>query len=712
MNTIIIDNYDSFTYNLYQLVAEVNGTPPLVVRNDELTWQQLQEYHYDNLILSPGPGRPEQPSDFGICADALRHATTPVLGVCLGHQGLAHVWGGTVRHAPEPMHGRISTIIHRGTELFADLPQQFEVVRYHSLIVAEPLPTSLERTAWTADGLVMGLRHRERPLWGVQFHPESIKSAYGHRLLANFRDLTRQHGQRHVGRRWWQGGTAPASAPEPETAPHLTTFTRRIDHAYDAEQVFVSLFAQQPHTFWLDSSRTDAGMARFSLLGDASGPHSQVLRYNTAQRRLRIDTPNGTSERNESVFDYLERVLSERRCDTPDLPCDFNGGFVGYLGYELQAECGAEAGHPSPYPDAAGLLADRLLICDHQEACWYAVCVSECTDEADAWFAHIERRLAQMPPLPPQPAPPDAVPLTIRLARSRAGYLDDIRQAQRLIADGESYEVCLTNQIQIDARLDPLALYRILRRINPAPYAALLRLDGVSVLCSSPERFLRIDRQRWVETKPIKGTVARGDTPERDSAQLAQLQASAKDQSEHLMIVDLLRNDLGRVCEVGSVSVPGLMQIESYATVHQMVSTIRGQLRPECSVLDCVRAAFPGGSMTGAPKLRTMQIIKALETQARGVYSGTLGYLAQNGTADLNIVIRTLVMSDNRLTLGVGGALVALSDPDAEFEETLLKARALLRAVLLAAGYGQERLADVEQALRERGVWEAERHQQ
>jgi para-aminobenzoate synthetase len=305
--------------------------------------------------------------------------------------------------------------------------------------------------------------------------------------------------------------------------------------------------------------------------------------------------------------------------------------------------------------------------------------------QASRTLAAIARSPALDAPLPASPfasAPsrPRQSP-DFQLSRSHQRYLEDIRRCKQYLHDGETYEVCLTNKLRTESAVEPLPLYRLLRRINPAPFAALLRCGELSVLSSSPERFLSIGRDRWVEAKPIKGTAPRGSTPEEDRRLSAGLRTSEKNRAENLMITDLLRNDLGTVCEIGTVHVPHLMEIESYETVHQLVSTVRGRLRDGVGAADCVRACFPGGSMTGAPKKRTMEIIDELEQEPRGVYSGAIGYLGLGGGCDLNVVIRTIVSDGVTTTIGAGGAIVAQSDPEDEYQEMLLKARPLMRAI-------------------------------
>ncbi|MEU5365702.1 aminodeoxychorismate synthase component I [Streptomyces sp. NPDC005925] len=706
MRTLLVDNYDSFTFNLFHLLAEANGQDPVVIRNDEPGWGIGHLEGFDNVVLSPGPGTPERPEDFGICRDIVRSARLPVLGVCLGHQGIALLSGATVRRAPEPRHGRVSAVEHSGTDLFAGIPSPFDVVRYHSLTVTDLPDDVLEATAWTADGILMGLRHRERPLWGVQFHPESISSEHGLRLMGNFRDLTA---------RWWQDKDRPAPsagpaepadavrAPQPAPRRRLRVLTEQLPTEWDPEIVFDALLRGGNHPFWLDSSRTDGDLGRFSVMGDASGDLARVATADVTAGTVTVmseeDGVRSTRVDRRPFLEWIDEDLKSTHVEVPPLPCDFALGWVGYLGYELKAQCGAGPGvHRSEEPDATMVFAARALVFDHLTGTTHllALAPADAADDpaADAVAASargwLRTTAEQLRALAGQAADTDVAAqpsglADLRLRHDRSAYLDRIRRSQEDIAAGETYEVCLTNMMESEAKVDAWEGYRFLRRTSPAPFAALLLFEDLSVLSTSPERFLRIGADRLAESKPIKGTRPRGATPEEDEAQRTDLRNNEKDRSENLMIVDLVRNDLGRCAEVGSVHVPRLFDVESYATVHQLVSTVRARLRPGASAADCVRAAFPGGSMTGAPKIRTMQIIDELEEGPRGVYSGAIGYFSLTGAADLSIVIRTTVVTPRGVRYGVGGAIVALSDPDAEYEETITKSAPLLR--LLETGF-------------------------
>jgi para-aminobenzoate synthetase len=741
MLTLLIDNYDSFTYNLFQLLAEENGREPIVVRNDEASWEELARLGFDNLVLSPGPGRPERERDFGVCADAIHLCEAPLLGVCLGHQGLGWVHGGRVGLAIEPMHGRVRTVEHAGAPLFAGIPERFEATRYHSLCLERPLSDELEEIAWADDGVVMAVAHRSRPQWGVQFHPESVATEHGRRLLANFRELTaaathtspfsgskstdRVGKEPRNGRPGLRGSLSTNRVDkEPRSGEGAAGETlelrwRRLDDAPGSARAFQALYGDSPHAFWLDSARP-GGDAHFSFMGDASGSLGAVVTYDLAAREVTIQRGGETEVRDESIFDYLERELARLRPLATDLPFDFTCGFAGYLGYELKAECGSETHHRSPHPDAALILANRLLAFDHEHDHIYLLCLHEPDDEkaAEAWLSATATHLAALEsgapteptgegsPEPPRCCSDESSPVPLTLARPRDRYLADIATCEHHLRAGNSYELCLTNQITTESAADPLALYIELRRVNPAPFASYLRFGDLAVLSSSPERFLRVDREGRVEAKPIKGTAPRGDWPAEDARLAEALRASEKDRAENLMIVDLLRNDLGSVCAVGSVEVPALMEVESYETVHQLVSTVRGRLRADAGPLEAIRACFPPGSMTGAPKLRSVEILDRLEGRARGVYSGAVGYLGLGGGCDLSVTIRAIVLDragvgpdgPARATIGAGGAIVLQSDPEREYEEMLLKAAAPLRAIDPRADLASISLSDPRRA--------------
>jgi para-aminobenzoate synthetase len=637
MPTLIIDNYDSFTYNLADLVAQITQGAPIVVRNDEMTWEEIRRLDFDSVIISPGPGRPENPCDFGVSGQAIAGATVPLLGVCLGHQGIAHHFGGSVIRAAEPVHGRSAEILHDGDEVFAGLPERFSAIRYHSLIVGEPLPDELKRIAWTADGVVMALRHITRPIWGVQFHPESICTEYGAAILRNF--LPPAYARRSV--------AVPSSRDrEGAVRRKVQVHARQIPLLVAPETLFRRLFSHERYAFWLDSSLVSE-RSRFSFMGTGV----EVVR--------------------EEVFSRLDSALREIDVQAPPLPFQFTGGYIGYLGYELKADCGSPNRHRSLLPDACLLRVDRFLAIDHSANTLWIVSCGEPDEET-------ERRIAELEDCPPLSSL--STPVEFTPATEREEYLRLIADCQARIAAGESYEICLTNQLRIKTSVSPLTYYETLRKLNPAPHSAFLHLGDIDVACSSPERFLHIDDAGNVESRPIKGTIGRGRTPEEDAALRSSLATSGKNRAENLMIVDLARNDLARVCLPGSVHVPQMMQVETYATVHQLVSTIAGRLAPGVTAIDCIRAAFPAGSMTGAPKLRTLEILDQLEPEARGIYSGSIGYIGFNGVVDLNIVIRTAVFQHGVASIGVGGAIVYQSQPVDEWDEMLLKAQALLRA--------------------------------
>jgi len=474
---------------------------------------------------------------------------------------------------------------------------------------------------------------------------------------------------------------------------------------------YVRMWDGGDYCFLLDSALNDGRLGRFSFVG---GDPAAVLTFRrqaghilgapgevTILRRRAADgspiQPPKVRHFAADPFVFLRRWLAHRSppeqteaAQGHELP--FSGGLVGYLGYELLhfiENVPSAARRDMDLPDGYLMVVDSLLAHDHDTNRSY-VCALGQADHADQAHSRALRTAAALLDrvrqfeldAPGEPTGRQAVaqgPVGAFFDRDSYGKL--VQTAKDHIAAGDAFEICLTHRLKVEYTGDPWALYCHLRRINPAPFAAYLRLPEATILCASPERFLRLCPDGWTEARPIKGTRPRGQTLQDDRRLREELAHSEKDRAENAMIVDLLRNDLGRVCRFGSVRVEDPMSIEAYASVFQMVSTIRGRLRVECDAVDLLRACFPGGSMTGAPKVEAMKIISRLEPVSRGVYSGAIGYFDVGGGMDLNIVIRTILMQNDRAYLNVGGAVVADSDPLAEYDETMDKAQALLQAL-------------------------------
>jgi len=412
--------------------------------------------------------------------------------------------------------------------------------------------------------------------------------------------------------------------------------------------VFVALHLNDENAFWLD--REIHATERFSILGASA----QVF-----------------SERS-AVIDFLKSQLISENEESFDLPFEFRPGLVGFLAYEGESKF---------------LHIDRAMVFDHDRKAMYFIGDFAQQKDFDSWLHAALLRLALCGgELAAYRLSNEALAAHRAVVRhSSEEYLRLIESAQAHIAAGDVYQLCLTNQIELEVSGDPLLTFIDLRSSNPAPYAAYLRFGSQSIICSSPEQFLKIDSNGIISSKPIKGTRRRDPDPVVDSALAQELAEDEKERAENLMIVDLMRNDIGRVAEVDSVQVTKLFDVESYATVHQLVSTVEGKLAAGCDAGDAISSAFPGGSMTGAPKARAMQIIDELESKAesrgRGIYSGAIGYLTHAGVADFGMTIRTIVVDGQNATIGVGGGITIDSQPTAELEETKLKAAALLRAL-------------------------------
>jgi para-aminobenzoate synthetase component I len=445
--------------------------------------------------------------------------------------------------------------------------------------------------------------------------------------------------------------------------------------------------------FWLlDSALADGRSGRWSFAGAEPYAIARVFgdRIEVEPcRREGEDSPRVEARAwRGDPFEALRTIVPRAERSELAEAIPFAGGAVGWLGYELAEYVERVALQPRgdlAVPDAAWLLVDRVLAFEHASGRLFATALGH-GDAADHAVDRLAERVTRLPIATQQPdktnnLTPGTAPLEVGAFFDADSYGEAVRRIQEEIAAGELYQANLTHRLAVRFGGDAWRLYQALRERSPAPFAAFLELPELTIVGSSPERFLRLDADGAVETRPIKGTRPRGATAAEDERLFDELRHSEKERAENAMIVDLMRNDLGRVCAPGSVEVPELFAIERYATLFQMVSTVRGRLRAGRDVVDLLRAAFPPGSMTGAPKIAAINLLARLEPVRRGVYSGALGYLDARGGADLCVVIRTLLCRGRQAWLHVGGGIVLDSDPRAEWEETLAKARAPLDAI-------------------------------
>ncbi|MGN0355310.1 MAG: aminodeoxychorismate synthase component I [Muricoprocola sp.] len=448
----------------------------------------------------------------------------------------------------------------------------------------------------------------------------------------------------------------------------MTTTVKKLSLYKEAADIF-SLYYEQPDAVFLDSSLKNS-LGKFSIIG--------------LHPYLKLEETDGVLYQNGqktegSIEDALSSILKENK-EVHDLPLPLIAGAIGFFSYDYGRKFEHIATrHPKRLmiPDALFVFYDNLIIEDKDAQVLYVTARGELSPAEES----IQKMIQEIEDAQPCKAPEKGT----RLADFRADFVKaDYKQAVddviNYIIEGDIYIANMTQQLIVESTRHPYDVFRYLRTHNPSPFGGYFNYGDFQIASASPERFMLV-KDGVVETRPIKGTRPRGTTVEEDLALKQELADSSKDKSELLMVVDLERNDLNHVCVPGSVKVTRHFDVETYATVFHLVTTIIGKLRPELDVLDLIRAAFPGGSITGTPKIRAMEIIDELERSRRGLYTGSIGYLSLDGSCDLNIVIRTAVYQEGRYHLGVGGGITCESDLEFEYEETLQKAKAVLEAI-------------------------------
>lgn len=438
-----------------------------------------------------------------------------------------------------------------------------------------------------------------------------------------------------------------------------------------------TIFKENRYSFFLDSGMDHQKLGKYSFIG-----FDPFLVFKSKNDHISIEKDGVTEGYKGNPFIKLKEILSQYSLDyNTELP--FIGGAVGFLSYDLChhiEKLPRTAVGDVDIPDCFFGIYDGVIIIDHRKN-EVSVATLGIKDNEETVLEQITHRI--------QAAEKTGVKLRLKEKSSpvefksnftKEKYIESINKVKSYIRSGDIYQANLTQRFECELEETPFELYTKLRSINPAPFASFIDFGEGCIVSSSPERFIKL-KNNIIETRPIKGTRPRGKTPEEDIANREELQLSEKDKAELLMIVDLERNDLGKISKTGTVKVTDLFHLEEYSTVYHLVSTVIGEIKDEYDAVDCITATFPGGSITGAPKIRSMEIIDELEPTQRNIYTGSIGYIGFNGDMDLNIVIRTIVCKDNKAYFQVGGGIVWDSDAELEYQETLHKARAMMEAI-------------------------------
>lgn len=442
-------------------------------------------------------------------------------------------------------------------------------------------------------------------------------------------------------------------------------------------------FSSQTHLFFLDSALPVKGISRYSFLG-----FNPFLVMKAKHCKITLTDHNGVLEIEGNPFEHLRELLRQFSLKNATESVPFECGVVGYFGYDLRSfieRLTTRMVDDLGLPDMYLGFYDTIIAYDtFLQKCYVIGADFGLDDTLQDRMKHIDEILRRKSDGTGEPEYPKSGPEisepTLKFNFSKELYLNAIRRIKAYITAGDVYQVNLSQRIETQVDIPPYELYKNLRSINPAPFSGYLAFDEAAIISSSPERFLKMNA-RHVQTRPIKGTRPRGKDIYTDEMMKQALLSSPKDDAELTMIIDLERNDLGRVCDYGSVKVMERKALETYPTVYHLVATIEGNLYERYDFIDLLKATFPGGSITGAPKIRAMQIIDELEPTQRSVYTGAIGYIGFNGNADLNIAIRTFIMKGNTVYFQVGSGIVADSDEEEEYEETLHKARALINSL-------------------------------
>ena len=653
MNILLIDNYDSFVFNVKQYLLEL-GYAVTDFRNDKITICEIEKMNIDAIVLSPGP---KAPKDAGICLEILKKfaGKLPIFGICLGHQAIGEAFGGKVVHAKELMHGKISVIRSLKKGIFEDF-DDFKATRYHSLAIErKTLPNCLEITCETDDGEIMGVRHKEFLIEGVQFHPESIITEHGHKILKNFFDKIEKRSN--------------FIQDIAQVSPKLDFFDlfREFYLEFGKEMACILDSARGPQ---IDRNNSIIGLfPKFDIKID-----KKIMRFESEYDDLKNRFIAEFGETTCAVTVFSEIFPRIKKIFNIENEFDYGNGLIGYFGYEYLhylEEIERKNINDLGMPDIHLVYYSHILIQNTKDNSVKLIS-NLITDDAESEKKKILEFIETKKTVSPQEnysVKTDDIQNTV----SREEFLKNVGVAKKYILEGDIFQVQLGNRKKITTNAKAIDIYSEIRKINPSPYMFFWERGGYSLIGNSPELQLKIENGD-MEIRPIAGT-SKGkgkDEVERKKI-LDELINSPKERAEHIMLVDLARNDIGAYAKVGSVKVKNLLGIEEYSNVFHIVSIVTGEIPDNCNTMKIFEASFPAGTLTGAPKIRAMEIIQELENYERGVYGGAFGFFDFNGNILSSIAIRTAIKIGENVYFQSSAGIVADSNPEDEWNETQFK---------------------------------------
>jgi para-aminobenzoate synthetase len=693
MKILLIDNYDSFTYNVYQYLKEMKNEV-ICTRNDKISIKEIEEMNPDIIFISPGPGNPRSA---GICLEVVKYfgGKISIFGICLGHQVIGEAFGGKIVHAKELYHGKTSEILTNANGVFENLQSEFKATRYHSLVVEkETLPDCFEVTCQTSDGEIMGIKHKNYNIEGVQFHPESIMTEIGKKILLEFLQRTK----RIIGKDFINKITKY----EDENIIKFNELNcvkkigvKQYALKFNIKDNFLGIF---------ENIRAKYGECNCTILDSVDGPAVDCgksyigvfPKYELiiSNSRMKISTDNRCicdifienfkelydikeedfnlkGHKFSDIYPIISTIFKAKKMHDVDI--NFSNGLIGVFSYEYLhyiEKIDNKNKSVLKFPDVHLKYFSTILQYDKNTS--ELVVINNEIPGIEQTKLDIERLLDEKENLIKNDIDNNGIQHSkseIFSNMTKEEFFSRVARAKQYIKEGDIFQIQIGRRLHVKENIKPFDVYKKLRRLNPTPYMFYWECEDYQLISNSPELQLKVENGKII-IRPIAGT-SKGKGKTKEEAQLLkqELENNPKEQAEHIMLVDLARNDIGRIATSGSVRVSKLMKTEEFSHVFHLISSVEGEILGEINTMKLFESTFPAGTLTGAPKVRAMEIINELENEERGPYGGAFGFFEFNGNILSSIIIRTILRKEEDLYLHASAGIVADSKDYLEWNE-------------------------------------------